>query len=653
MPALERISAEDILFYTELVCEILRDVYAGTKLRLKDLYRDQVTIRKRSLHRGLPFLTRELPSLGKAVLRALETGHLELPSSFGRKKGTRLPGFMPGIFRCVFHGDGLLLPDPDPYALQEILQVCFIAYKLQVPSSQADEEKVLRQFLDTEDDLRDLWLFPSFSEDGAVLNEASRLLDDVLMGFNPKDIIPRHGPGSVSTGEKYNAKYIFDRSYERLHQFYPYETFFTGGGVWAIWEQSEGQRQITAEPYGSAKIVFVPKDSRGPRLISCEPLSFQWIQGGLNKALVSHIESCPLTRGLVNFTDQTVNQNLALAASRDGAMATLDLKEASDRVSTQLVERIWPARLVPYLLATRSERTLIPEGHRENFGDDVTLLKFAPMGSSLCFPVLALTLWAIVTALTLLSRQSDVHWYEERLVSDSPVSSVRDCRVHVYGDDLIVPTSSAESVLAFLPKVGLKVNTDKSFYSPSSRFRESCGMDAFNGIQVTPLRLKELYTSSRAHMSGNAYASYVALANAFFRRGYWNTYDYLRRGIEKAMGRPIPHGVDTTAYPCIIVDDPRVAETLNSESCSRRWNADYQRWEYKVPTLVTKNVRSPIDGWPRLLKNFSELHHGPHVDDHGTVPWNPLSSITTRGEDWAQQGVVPRLLKIAARYNPV
>jgi hypothetical protein len=64
-----------------------------------------------------------------------------------------------------------------------------------------------------------------------------------------------------------------------------------------------------------ARVCLVPKDSRGPRIISCEPAELMFIQQGIMRKLYSHLETHHLTAGQINFTDQSINRNLALLAS--------------------------------------------------------------------------------------------------------------------------------------------------------------------------------------------------------------------------------------------------------------------------------------------------------------------------------------------------
>jgi hypothetical protein len=159
-----------------------------------------------------------------------------------------------------------------------------------------------------------------------------------------------------------------------------------------------------------------------------------------------------------------------------GRYATLDLKEASDRVSLALVRRLFPRNWVEAFEACRSSGTVLPDGTYVPFD------KFAPMGSALCFPVEALIFWSLAKAATVKDRDALKRLYRNRLRPDE-----RGC-LSVYGDDIICETSSYEQVVEVLEAVGLKVNTAKSYRS--GPFRESCGHDYYLGGYVTPIRVK-------------------------------------------------------------------------------------------------------------------------------------------------------------------
>jgi hypothetical protein len=318
-----------------------------------------------------------------------------------------------------------------------------------------------------------------------------------------------------------------------------------------------------------AKVILVPKDSRGPRLISCEPLYLQWIQQGISRALVQHVEHHPLTKGHVNFTDQSVNQMLALFGSIDGSLSTLDLNEASDRVSLGLIRLIFPEWLVAILENTRSQSTMLPNKRV------LPLSKFAPMGSALCFPILALTVWAI-------------------LVAAAPNASTRKS-IYVYGDDVIVPTAFAADAIEQLEFFGLKVNKDKS--CTEGLFRESCGCDAFRGEEVTPVRLRTVWSST---LSPDVYTSWISYANSAYDKQFYQMYDEVIRMLGTLKVPFIPNREMGLACPSV-AGDPVVHRPIKTRS-----NLYLQRKEYRVLVVESRAIRQPIDGWKMLLRFFTE-----------------------------------------------
>jgi hypothetical protein len=434
-----------------------------------------------------------------------------------------------------------------------------------------------------------------------------------LCNFDPLSITPRHGPGTVSTGEKPYQKMVFKRFFKTLDAVYPYSTYFYVGTSHLV-DEMEWLFQMEDRPSGEAKVCLVPKDSRGPRLISCEPLEIQWIQQGLGRALVTHIEAHNLTRGYVNFTDQSVNRCLALLASKDGRLATLDLKEASDRVSLQLVSELFPEHVLRALVAARSSHTLLPNG--ESF----KLRKFAPMGSCLCFPVMALTIWALSTACLM------------RIYSDSNPLRARG-GVYVYGDDVITEAQNATDVINALESVGLLVNKTKSFQT--GFFRESCGIDAYKGVEVQPVRLKTVWDTSR---SASVYVSYVSYCNSLWMRGYSSTANLLAKLLTETYG-PIPHKGMFPEIPKELlakwsdlfdqhlrndrkVDDQMINEGGLGFPClcfepsempavRKRYNRNLFRFEHYVYCIKAKKVQLDLScrhphGWAELLRFLTQ-----------------------------------------------
>lgn len=556
--------------YAGLLDSLIRDLHDGTATGLT-VSRDRFTAHKRLSNEGLYFLTTSLPSLGKCFDLALETGRFFPPPGFSTQKGTNLPRFFHDKFKRVFDSNGFLLDQPDAYSIQEIRQLCFCFYKLQTSFTEDQERSSLDAFKSAESDLSDF----SFGEcDIRIVTRAQQLLTRVLRGHDPKDIIPGHGPGSVNTGERGNEKWAFKRIYKSAHECYPFYDYFMSSYRGELIDRIRWYRELKKEDFSLSKVCLVPKDSRGPRVISVEPLEIQYLQQGQMRSLVNRIERHPLTRGYVNFEDQSVNQRLALSSSVDRKYATLDLKEASDRIHVNLVRILFPEEHVRHWLSTRSVGTVLPDGNVLPFR------KFAPMGSALCFPILALTVWSICRAYLDVNRAHG--------------------DVFVYGDDIIVPTEHASDIANVLESFALRVNKAKSYMVGS--FRESCGVDAYKGVNVTPIRVSRPWSGKSTDFG--SYAHFVSIMERMFHRGNWRTADYIRRHCSSLYGK-IPYGLENSGFPCITVRDPSLAENLNSQcGIKSRINPDLQRREFKVLVFKEKNSNSPIAGWPRLLKGM-------------------------------------------------
>lgn len=531
-------------FCLELVSRLVEDVYQQTPSvnSPRELKKDLETLRSRVSKEGLSFLTKTLPKLGKALDLGLETGRIAIPREFPRGRNDSVPLFCRRLFRCVFDADGFLLPNADPYVLKDLRQVLFIFYKIEVPYSSSQERSVVEAFVDNEERLRSFQL----PDDEPTIARATQFITGLFAHFDHRAIEPGHGPGAVAGKQKAHEKRMFSTKFELLHEVYPYYEYFFNRGpdILSRLSQYRGMK-TSSDP--TARVCLVPKDSRGPRLISCEPLEIQFIQQGLMKALYEHIESHPCTRGLVNFRDQGVNQSLALKGSIDRSYSTADLKDASDLVSMDLVRRLFSG--VPHLLraleATRSTQTELPDG------TIVRMRKFAPMGSALCFPIEALCFFAIIRAelqLTTGYRRGDLF---------------------VYGDDIILRKHCYGAVFA-LERYGLLVNRGKSF--DEGFFRESCGTDAFRGHDVTPLKVRKLVCTAGRVQGVLAEVEY---ANRLYDQCYYKASAFLKANVEKVLRRRLPYSATPDiSYLAWVV--PRISLPYIHKG---RWNKKLHRWE--------------------------------------------------------------------------
>jgi hypothetical protein len=268
---------------------------------------------------------------------------------------------------------------------------------------------------------------------------------------------------------------------------------------------------------------------------------------------------------------------MARIGSRDGTLATLDLSDASDRVSNQLVRAMlvdfpWLSAAVD---ATRSRKAAVdlPEGqviHR--------LGKFASMGSALTFPVEAMV---FVTCVFL-----GIERALNRRLTPRDVQSLKG-RVRVFGDDIIVPVEYVREVVASLEHFGALVNSGKSYWN--GRFRESCGGDFFAGDDVSIVRVRRLFPTRLRDVL--EVVSLVSLRNRFFAKGLWRTARYL-----DSIIRPL-----LKEYPDVLPSSP----TLGRHTC------------IPAPLLAAKASTWSVDLQIPLVKGYEVVATLPdsHLDD--------------------------------------
>lgn len=573
----------------KLIAAIIRDVFRRHGLGPIALKHTLNRVSSRIASEGLGFLTKTLPKLGKAFDKAL-SAEASLNCNDLRLKPlgqSKLPKLFGELFSKVLAPDGSLLPNADVNYVISIRQITLMFYKYELPCTADLDEKVIQKFVRTENDLEAsdnklrfvsalstavIRTKPTVPLDGTfdqvwIAKKARRSLQRLFMSFDPRDIYPRHGPGAVATKQRLWSKYEWTNVSEKITNVYPLDEYFYAS-LGHVCDRLDSLQSIETKSL-PARVILVPKDSRGQRLISCEPVDFQWIQQGLGRAITQYVEKHPLTKWNVFFTNQQPNQYGALLGSKTGGYATLDLNEASDRVSLELVRLLFPEHVYTYLEACRTSATELPNG------TILPLRKYAPMGSCLCFPVLALTVWALLNAG---ARDKDTR---ESIL--------------VYGDDVIVPTAYAEDAMSILESFGLKVNRDKSCIKGS--FRESCGTDAFKGTRVTPVRIRTVWSSTR---SPEQYASYISYSNDLLELGYHEASDVIASELCRIYG-PIP------TIEQVGKSAPSLRRLpLNAKEVKTRWNYNLQKREYSVLCLTSPEVNKTIDGWSMLLRYFAE-----------------------------------------------
>lgn len=260
-------------------------------------------------------------------------------------------------------------------------------------------------------------------------------------------------------------------------------TFSSGAWPWLFqwsgtaWASACAAHQRSPVSVRGNRFTTVPKDCRKDRGIAVEPSINLFYQLEYGKILKKRLHAAG-----INLRDgQDIHRRLACEASIKGHLATIDLKNASDSISSRLVELLLPSRWYECLSSLRSPTTLIGGRVRH-------LEKFSSMGNGYTFELETLLFLAICLAVDPAHKAGE--------------------NVFVYGDDIIVPTESSNVVIRALNFFGMTVNVDKTF--TTGYFRESCGGDYFKGSAVRPHHI-ESAPNEPQHL--------YALANGIYRMG--------------------------------------------------------------------------------------------------------------------------------------
>lgn len=501
----------------------------------------------------------EAPKLEKYVMNIVEIG--------GNLDLSRFPD---GLQRLA---SGSL---SDPYKMRYLRQLLLFCYKASVTHDIKTTEKAFQDFLDTNSSVG------RFGADLArvspsLLDRTRRHVQSVLFKFRPEDICPGHGPGAVTT-----SKEAWQHRYDTIEAVFPFSDWFC-----LNYNQAHLSRwdDLIFGDHIEAKVICVPKDTRGPRLICVHPAEAIWIQQGLRRELERAIARYRTSPGIwphghIHFDDQSVNGRIALLSSKSRRYATLDMKEASDRISEPLIQILF-GRMYKYFGCCRAQKFRIPQlGSLRNLTGDIS--SYAPMGNATTFPVQSLVFWAICVA----SLQCQ--------------GFHQPGAVFVFGDDIIVPSQCAEVVINDLESFGLLVNRTKSFWRGA--FRESCGVDAFNGVDVTPVRWKT--TIDAEHVLGLQSLSDIAmrLRIAGYDEAATMTYHTLRRRLGNAHGQKL----FLTNNP----DHGGIAEFSNNESLvwgDAFWHRSYQWYHSPVWRLECPQQVAVASDWNHVLESVCML----------------------------------------------
>lgn len=568
------------------------------------------------------FVMIDLVDTGKIVDKALSTGRIsskEIPRSLGRVLDAATRRFLSSLFREVFSPvTGDVYDDVDPNAVYFLRQVLYLSKKVKEECSDASTLKEVRDFSVIDRALRrpTLWWdacselggrktsrlsFIDGHQTGSTLfgneecpkallrafDDVCRLLISKMPVFDWRSVHPSHGPGAVADARSGSDKYLFPTWPDKLESVFPHSYFARSREDLDI---EEPMSYSNVEP--PAKLIAVPKVLKGPRMIASEPTAHQFIQHGLMRWMRDNL---PLAlRNSVDFLDQNPSRDLCIQASSHGLLATVDLSSASDRLSCWVVERVfqynWDFLSALWASRTRTCRVAVRNREGKLIGEEDFLLlrKFAPMGSAVTFPVQSIVYAAAAIAATLYSGKGSL-----KRISMKRILEISR-QVRVFGDDIILPSSAIASLALLLQFLELKVNVSKTHWQ--GYFRESCGMDAYKGVNVTPTYLSAFDPGQL----GEDIASWIDVSNNVYSAGLINLAHAMDLKVTPDMRRLIPMSSVREPYSCLtlhtFVPHPPVGKV--------RWNQKLHLYEVQALCLSDRSSVVERDGYQSLLQFF-------------------------------------------------
>ena len=415
----------------------------------------------------------------------------------------------------------------------------------------------------------------------------------------------KHGPGAVAEPKiKNHEKSRFPNWPHKLQDTFPWE--LCGKTIGAPMEKPSHHEM-------ASRLICVPKTAKGPRLIAAEPISHQWCQQLVLRFLFVQCREIFGTH-FIDFRDQHKSGAMVLEASLNRYLATVDLSDASDRLSCWTVERI--IRTNPSILkALHAARTRYIKDENLGYVDFLSLRKFASQGTATTFPVMSLVMLCIALASSL-SPTDRVTWPKLRELRT---------KVRVFGDDIILPIHGYERLVRTMVLLQLKVNTAKSYVH--GHFRESCGTDGYRGYDITPVKPKTLVAGSPASCQ-----AVVDTSNNLFNKGLWHAsrtaLDLLPVSVRKYIRIVGRNEVGFSGLSSFTGGDER--------HLTKRWNSRLHRHEVRVWSISDRTLRSERVGFDALLDFFARAYStvnprvvGEYIDRRKTrsrLLWEPQNT---------------------------
>lgn len=272
-------------------------------------------------------------------------------------------------------------------------------------------------------------------------------------------------------------------------------------------------------------LTTVPKNSKTDRCIVVEPGLNLFFQKGIGSLMRSRLKSF----GLDLRTQQERNRQLALDGSSvftERDLATVDFSAASDTIARRLVEIVLPDDWFHACSLARSHEVSVDKKW-------VHLNKFSSMGNGYTFELESVIFLA--TALV--------------VMDDHGIQPIVNYNVAVYGDDVLLPRTCYDDFADVSKLLGFTVNLSKSY--ARGNFRESCGVHAWNGVDITPFYLKkDLKDAQTVYRLANRVLDYASRRNRGLGcdRRFLDCWYHLYGGVPAALRHVVPFHLGDTGF---------------------------------------------------------------------------------------------------------
>lgn len=306
--------------------------------------------------------------------------------------------------------------------------------------------------------------------DDLVKAELAEMLADVDLDVGPVFRAADVGPGSsvgASDNNSFLGKFSGEITYGSPDLLRLFEAVCNSDERWQqLYQECDLANRFTQKKGG--RMSAVPKTVDISRLV-VTPLLLNVF---FDKGVGAQLEQTLTHLGIDLRIQPNVNRKLAKRGSMHGDMCTIDLKGASNHVRYARWYPLFPASLQWWLRLTRTDFVELPNKEWEE------LSMVQTMGSGLIFPLQTLCFLALCRVA-----------YKQCGMQPRTTGSKQN--LAVFGDDIIVHRRAYDTVISMLNAFELVVNMDKTFSTGS--FRESCGADWFDGINVRPFFVKRTH----------------------------------------------------------------------------------------------------------------------------------------------------------------